>query len=58
MTLVWSWTEGAALLSREHRPTEANWQREEPVDEVKPAARVPTVEHRKPCEPRGSRTVS
>jgi hypothetical protein len=27
------------------------------VDEVKPAARVPTVEHRKPCEPRGSRTV-
>ena len=27
------------------------------MDEVKPAARVPTVEHRKPCEPRGSRTV-
>jgi hypothetical protein len=27
------------------------------VDEVTPAAGVPTVEHRKPCEPRGSRTV-
>ena len=31
--------EGAALFSRDHRPTEANWQQEEPVDEVKPAAR-------------------
>ena len=39
------------------RPTEANWQQEEPVDEVKPAARLPTVEHREPCELRGSRTV-
>src|SRR5271163_1060279 len=29
-------TEGAALFSRDHRPTEANWQQEEPVDEVKP----------------------
>jgi hypothetical protein len=27
------------------------------VDEVKPVARVPTVEHREPCESRGSRTV-
>jgi hypothetical protein len=27
------------------------------VDEVKPAACVPTVEHREPCESRGSRTV-
>jgi hypothetical protein len=27
------------------------------VDEVKPAARLPTVEHREPCESRGSRTV-
>jgi len=24
------------LFSRDHRPTEANWQQEEPVDEVKP----------------------
>ena len=24
------------MFSRDHRPTEANWQREEPVDEVKP----------------------
>src|SRR6266850_1983524 len=34
--LKWSWTEGAALFSRGHGPTEANWQQEEPVDEVKP----------------------
>jgi len=27
------------------------------VDEVKPVARVPTAEHREPCESRGSRTV-
>ena len=27
------------------------------MDEVKPAARLPTVEHREPCELRGSRTV-
>ena len=27
------------------------------MDEVKPVARVPTVEHREPCESRGSRTV-
>jgi hypothetical protein len=27
------------------------------VDEVMPAARLPTVEHREPCESRGSRTV-
>ena len=27
------------------------------MDEVKPAACVPTVEHREPCESRGSRTV-
>jgi hypothetical protein len=27
------------------------------VDEVQPVARVPTVEHREPCESRGSRTV-
>jgi len=27
------------------------------VDEVRPVARVPTVEHREPCESRGSRTV-
>ena len=27
------------------------------MDEVKPAARLPTVEHREPCESRGSRTV-
>jgi hypothetical protein len=27
------------------------------VDEVKPVACVPTVEHREPCESRGSRTV-
>ena len=27
------------------------------MDEVKPVARVPTVEHREPCELRGSRTV-
>ena len=26
------------------------------MDEVKPAARLPTVEHREPCESRGSRT--
>src|ERR1700734_4384783 len=26
----------AALFSRDHRATEANWQQEEPVDEVKP----------------------
>jgi retron-type reverse transcriptase len=24
------------LFSQDHRPTEANWQQEEPVDEVKP----------------------
>ena len=24
------------MFSRDHRPTEANWQQEEPVDEVKP----------------------
>ena len=24
------------MFSRDHRPTEANWQREEPVDEAKP----------------------
>jgi hypothetical protein len=52
-----SWTEGAALFSRDHRPTEANWQQEEPVDGVNPAARLPTVEHWEPCESRGSRTV-
>ena len=27
------------------------------MDEVKPAARLPKVEHREPCESRGSRTV-
>ena len=27
------------------------------MDEVKPAARLPTVEHREPYELRGSRTV-
>ena len=27
------------------------------MDEVKPAARLPTVEHREPCKSRGSRTV-
>ena len=27
------------------------------MDEVKPAARLPTVEHREPYESRGSRTV-
>ena len=27
------------------------------MDEAKPVARVPTVEHREPCESRGSRTV-
>ncbi len=27
------------------------------MDEVKPVARMPTVEHREPCESRGSRTV-
>jgi hypothetical protein len=27
------------------------------VDEVMPAARLPTVERREPCESRGSRTV-
>jgi hypothetical protein len=26
------------------------------VDEVKPAARLPTAEHREPCESRGLRT--
>src|SRR5450755_3557580 len=26
------------------------------MDEVKPVARVPTAEHREPCESRGSRT--
>ena len=30
---------------------------EEPADEVKPVAQLPTVEHREPCESRGSRTV-
>jgi hypothetical protein len=35
-TLQWGWTEGAALFSQDHRPTEANWQQEEPVDEAKP----------------------
>ena len=30
------WTEGAALFSRDHRPTEANWRQEEPVDKAKP----------------------
>src|SRR6202165_47135 len=34
--LEWGWTEGAALFSRDHGPTDANWQQEEPVDEVKP----------------------
>ena len=24
------------IFSRDHRPTEANWHQEEPVDEVKP----------------------
>ena len=28
------------MFSRGHGPTEANWQQEEPVDEVKPVARV------------------
>jgi hypothetical protein len=45
------------LFNRGHGPTDAIWQQEEPVDEVKPVARVPTVEHREPCELRGSRTV-
>ena len=27
------------------------------MDEVKPVACVPTVEHREPCKSRGSRTV-
>jgi len=45
------------LFNRGHGPTDAIWQQEEPVDEVKPVARVPTVEHREPCESRGSRTV-
>ena len=27
------------------------------MDEVKPLAAMPTVEHREPCESRGSRTV-
>ena len=27
------------------------------MDEAKPVARVPTAEHREPCESRGSRTV-
>src|ERR1700694_5151501 len=34
--LSWGWTEGAAWFSRDHGPTDANWQQEEPVDEVKP----------------------
>ncbi len=33
----------------------ANWQQEEPWDEVKPLAA--TAEHREPCEARVSRTV-
>ena len=45
------------MFNRGHGPTEAIWQQEEPVDEVKPVACVPTVEHREPCESRGSRTV-
>ena len=45
------------MFNRGHGPTDAIWQQEEPVDEVKPAACVPTVEHREPCESRGSRTV-
>jgi len=45
------------LFNRGHGPTDAIWQQEEPVDEVRPVARVPTVEHREPCESRGSRTV-
>ena len=45
------------MFNRGHGPTDAIWQQEEPVDEVKPVARVPTVEHREPCESRGSRTV-
>jgi hypothetical protein len=42
------WTEGAALFNRGHWPTDAIWQQEKPVDEVKPLACVPTVEHREP----------
>ena len=34
--LQWGWSEGAALFSRGHRPTDAIWQREEPVDKAKP----------------------
>ena len=45
------------VVDRGHGPTEANWQQEEPVDEVKPAVRLPTVEHGEPYESRGSRTV-
>ena len=35
----------------------ANWQQEEPVDEVKPVAGAPMAEHREPYKSRGSRTV-
>jgi hypothetical protein len=44
--------EVAALFNRGHGPTEAIWQQEEPVGKVKPVARVPTVEHREPCQSR------
>ena len=45
------------MFNRGHGPTEAIWQREEPVYEAKPLAACATAEHREPCESRGSRTV-
>ena len=33
----WGWSEGAALFSRGHWPTEAIWQQEEFMDEANPA---------------------
>src|SRR6266542_3622870 len=52
--LSWSWTEGAALFSRGHRPTgngRSPWARQGRW------TCVPTAEHREPYESRGSRTV-
>src|SRR5260370_31217807 len=34
--LYWSWTERAALFSRDHGPTAAIWQRQEPIDDATP----------------------
>jgi len=51
------WTEGAALFNRGHGQLTPSGNRRSPWTRLKPVARVPTVEHREPCESRGSRTV-